>query len=87
MTHLYHAGATVWIITTAANPAIRGGVIIQVRGNELITETTIGYDVRLEGDNGTTVVTEANVFATLNDASIAYFTKLGGIAGSPCIVG
>jgi len=87
MTHTFHAGATVWVITTATYPAIRKGQIIQVRGNELTTETTITYDVRLEGDNGTTEIDEGKMSATLNAATEAYFISLGGVAGSPCVLG
>lgn len=83
----FNAGQTVWVITSDDNPALREGTVIQAKATELTSGTTFKYDVRLEGDNGTTDVVAAKIFADLNAATIAYFTALGGVAGSPCIVG
>lgn len=78
----------VWVITTAnavCNSAILSGIVIQVRINVLATvgspsgtTTTIKYDIRLEDENGTTVFEEVDVFATLNEATIEYSTRLSG---------
>lgn len=82
----------VWVITTASavcNSAILTGTVIQVRINVLAAvgspseTTTIKYDIRLDGENGTTEFDEEDVFATLNAATIEYFARLGG--GSPII--
>ena len=81
ITHTFDAGQTVWVITTASAScvsAIRKGVVIQVRGTALTTGDTVKYDVRLEGDNGTTETAEANIYATYGEASAAYAAKLGG---------
>lgn len=89
VTHNFHAGDTVSVITegTASCPsAIQGGVVIQVR----ITEQTSGfntkYDVRMGDEAGTTVILEANMFNTLEQAIAEYYSRLGGTTlptGSP----
>lgn len=82
----------VWVITTATdtcNSAVLAGTVIQVRINVLAAvgspseTTTIVYDIRIEGELGTTEFTEDDVFATLNAATLDYFARLGG--GSPII--
>lgn len=69
---------TVWIITPAGvcPSAVKEGVVIQVRANVLSTSTTILYDVRLVGNNGTNEFKEADLFATLSEAVIQYETRL-----------
>jgi hypothetical protein len=81
VTHNFHAGDTVSVITvaTASCPSgILSGVVIQVR----ITEQTSGfntkYDVRLGDDAGTTVILESNMFATLEQAIAEYYSRKGG---------
>jgi len=36
----------------------------------------VAYDVRLDGDNGTTEIAEANMFATLAEATAEYEIRL-----------
>jgi hypothetical protein len=84
----YNAGQTVAVITTGTTScpsAVREGVVIQATAIQLTSGTTYTYDVRLDGDNGTTRVAAANIFATIREAIAEYNTRLGG-AGSPPIV-
>ena len=76
--YLYAPNQTVWVITACSGSisAVRSGVVIQVRGTALITETTVRYDIRLDGDKGTTEFVEANVFATLAEAVAEYESRL-----------
>jgi len=37
---------------------------------------SVWYDVRLDGDNGTTEIAEANMFATLAEATAEYEIRL-----------
>lgn len=77
----FNAGQTVWVITTATDScvsAVREGVVIQATATELTSGQTFKYDVRLEGDNGTTEIAAANIYATINAAMDAYTISLGG---------
>jgi len=76
--HTYDPNDDVYVIITVGtcDPAVKAGTIIQVRANALITETTVAYDVRLSGDNGTTEIEEDDIFATLSDAVTEYETRL-----------
>jgi len=79
ITHLYDPAQTVWVITvaTASCPsAVKTGTVVQVRGTALITGDTVKYDIRFDGDNGTTEILEANIFSTLNAAVTEYETRL-----------
>jgi len=77
ITYAYDAGSEVWIITdNNCDPAVVSGLVIQVRGTALTTGTTIEYDIRLAGQDGTTPLAEADIFATLNDAVTEYETRL-----------
>ena len=88
----FEPNAIVWVITPSTavcNSAVLTGTVIQVRINVLAAlgspseVTTIKYDVRIETEYGTTEFEEEDVFATLNEATIEYFARLGG--GSPII--
>ena len=88
----FEPNTIVWVITPAGvvcNSAILSGTVIQVRINVLAAvgspseTTTIKYDIRIENENGTTEFEEVDVFATLNAATVEYFSRLGG--GSPLI--
>ena len=74
--HTYDAGQLIWVITTSAVPAVRGGKVIQVRATALTTGTTVAYDVRLDDDSGTTTILEVNMFATLVAAVDEYEVRL-----------
>ena len=85
VTHNFHAGDTVSVIT-GTPAAILQGIVIQVR----ITETsvvTVNYDVRLGDEAGTTTILESNMFTTLEEAAADYYHRLGGttatVVGSP----
>ena len=75
------AGQTVWVITTATDScpsAVREGIVIQVTAKELTSGQTFTYDVRLDGDNGTTEVAAGNIYSTINAAMDAYTISMGG---------
>lgn len=55
---------------------IQKGLVIQVRINALVTETTVDYDIRLDGEMGTTAFKEKDVFATLSAAVTEYESRL-----------
>ena len=77
----FNAGQTVWVITEAtANcvSAVREGVVIQATATELTSGQTFTYDVRLDGDNGTTEIPAGNIYATINAAMDAYTISMGG---------
>ena len=79
ITHTFDAGQSVWVITTASATcpsAVLGGIVIQVRAVQQTSGTTVAYDVRLDGDNGTTEIKEANMFATLAEATTEYEIRL-----------
>jgi len=83
----FPAGTNVWVITSSTPAALREGTVIIASATQLTSGTTYKYDVRLDGDNGTTTIAAANIFGTLNLATIEYFTRLGGVTGSPCTIG
>lgn len=79
ITHTFDAGQSVWVITTATAScpsAVLGGTVIQVRAVQQTSGTTVTYDVRLGSENGTTVVDEANMFASLAEATTEYEIRL-----------
>jgi len=78
ISYAYEPETVVWVITTANGcaSAVKEGTVIQVRANVLSTSTTVKYDVRLVGDDGTTEFDEADLFATLNDAITEYEARL-----------
>jgi len=79
ITHTFDAGQSIWVITTATATcpsAVLGGTVIQVRAVQQTSGTTVTYDVRLDGDNGTTVIVETNMFATLSEATAEYEIRL-----------
>ena len=85
VTYAYIPDQAVWVITSdeALCPiAIRSGVVLRVRISVLATGTTITYDVQIDGENGTEPFLEADVFATLPEASTAYEIRLS-TTGSP----
>lgn len=77
----YSAGQVVWVITTATATCaslVAAGTVVQARGSQLTTGTTIKYDIRLEDENGTTEFPEDQTFADVNAAMTAYSISLGG---------
>lgn len=75
----YEPNTTVWVITTdnnGCNPAVDTGIVIRVRIDVLTTETLIEYDIRLDGDKGTTVFVTADIFSTLTAAVDEYEIRL-----------
>lgn len=90
VTYKFEPTDVVWVITPSGavcNSGILTGTVIQVRINILTagspSSDVIKYDIRIEGNHGTTEFDEVDVFATLNEATIEYFDRLGG--GSPLI--
>ena len=80
--YLYDPNQSVYVIEPcdADNPngptAVRPGKIIQVRGEALVTETWLFYDVQVDGQSGTTEFLEADVFADLATAVAEYELRL-----------
>ncbi len=81
VTYAYEPEQAVWVITGGKCPAsVREGIVTYIRINITSmgspTSTEILYNVKLTGDNGTTEFLEADVFATLTDASTEYELRL-----------
>ena len=77
----FPAGSTVWVITTATDScpsAVREGVVIQAKATELTSGQTFKFDIRLNGNNGTTEFLESEIYATINAAMDAYTISMGG---------
>jgi len=76
--YLYDPNQAVWVITdgTTCDSAVIAGTIIQVKGNVLTTGSTLAYDVRLDGNNGTNEFLETDIFDTLNAAVAEYEARL-----------
>jgi len=69
----------VWVIKTNGSgcpSAVVAGIVIQVRITAQITETIIEYDIRLDGDNGTTEIIEDDIFVSLEAAVNEYEIRL-----------
>ena len=81
--YLYDPNQDVFVIDECENPsgvgdiiAVRPGEVIQVRGEVLVTESNLFYDIRVDGQSGTTEFIEADVFATLAEATAEYELRL-----------
>ena len=84
VTYLYEPNDVVWAISSGATcpTAVLKGTILRVRiivsvgtGSPAVT-TKIYYDIRLDGNLGTTEFLEADVFATLAAATTEYENRL-----------
>lgn len=58
------------------NTFVHAGEVIRVRIEILVTATTIKYDVRLNGEIGTKVFNESDIYADKTSALTAYETKI-----------
>lgn len=80
--YLYDPNQSVYVIElcdpdeTRGSSAVRPGKVIQVRGEVLVTETKLFYDVQVDGQSGTTEFLEADVFADLATAIAEYELRL-----------
>ena len=81
--YLFDPNQDVFVIDECENPsgagdiiAVRPGEVIQVRGEVLVTESNLFYDIRVDGQSGTTEFLEADVFATLAEATTEYELRL-----------
>lgn len=76
--YLYDPNQQVYVINvcTNNNMYVIGGTVLRIRSEVLLTTTTLKYDVRLQGNNGTIEFEESDVFATLNDAMTEYQLRL-----------
>jgi len=81
--YLYDPNQDVFVIAECDNPdaagtiiAVRPGEVIQIRGEVLVTDTNLFYDIRVDGQSGTTEFIEADVFATLAEATAEYEIRL-----------
>ena len=69
----------VYVIDTCEDPAIlavRKGVVLRVKANVLVTETTLIYDVKIDGGKGTFEFEETDVFADKPTAIADYQTRI-----------
>jgi len=78
--YLYDPNQVVWVISTVECDndilAIETGTIIQLVTTTNATETTLVYDVRIDGKAGTFKYEEVDIFSTLNDATVEYELRL-----------
>lgn len=76
--YTYEPNQTVWVISGGKSCplAVEEGLVIRVRGNALTTGTTVRYDIRVRVDKGTSEFIEADVFASLSDATTEYQNRL-----------
>ena len=80
--YLYDPNQSVFVIEPCdvddarSGTAVRPGKVIQVRGEVLVTQSLLFYDVQVDGQSGTTEFIEADVFATLADAVAEYELRL-----------
>lgn len=78
--YLYDPNQDVYVIAPCDEDskvtAVRPGRVIRVRAEVLVTETTLEYDVRVDGQSGTTELPEADIFADLASAVTEYQTRL-----------
>ena len=75
--HAYDPNQSIYVIDSCdGNPFISGGVVIRVRINVLVSETTIKYDIRLDGTSGTKEYNESDVFVDKASALTAYDAKI-----------
>ncbi len=84
VTYAYEPNVVVWAISVGVNCpiAVLKGTILRVRiivsvgtGSPPVT-TKNYYDIRLDGNLGTTEFLETDVFATLADATTEYENRL-----------
>lgn len=84
VTYLYEPNDVVWVISNGTDcpSAVLSGTVLRVRiivsvgtGSPVVT-TNIYYDIRLDGNLGTSEFLEADVFSTLNAATTEYNTRL-----------
>lgn len=83
VTYLYEPNDVVWVISGGSCPsAVLTGTVLRVRiivsvgtGSPSVT-TKNYYDIRLDGNLGTTEFLEADVFATLALATAEYEIRL-----------
>lgn len=74
--YLFDPNQTVWVIAPCAESlTILEGVVVRVRG-EVLTSTTVSYDIRIGDSAGTERFEEADVFASLVDAGNEYVARL-----------
>lgn len=78
--YLYDPNQVVWVISTVECDnnilAVESGTVIQLVTTTNATETTLAYDVRVDGKAGTSKYVEADIFPTLNAATLEYEIRL-----------
>jgi len=78
--YLYDPNQNVYVIYSACDDntiaAVQPGVVIRVRGEVLVTTADLHYDVRVDGQSGTTELVEADVFPDLATAIAEYQSRL-----------
>ena len=78
--YLYDPNQVVYVIDNCDDPssvlAVVRGEVIRVRAEVLVSETTLEYDVRLDGNAGTKEFVEADIFPDLATAITEYQNRL-----------
>lgn len=77
--YLYDPNQSVYVIDTLCDTpttAVRAGIVIRIRAEELVTISKLFYDVQVDGQSGTTEFVEADVFTDLATAIAEYEIRL-----------
>lgn len=80
ISYLYDPNQDVYVIDTCDDSSsvisVIAGTVIRVNGTVLVSETTLTYDIRLDGNIGTKTFEEADVFTDLASAVTEYQSRL-----------
>jgi len=75
----FDPGQVIWVIdetVCTSGLTVLQGTVVRVRGELLITTSTVNYDIRIGTNAGTKAFVEADIFATLAEAVAEYEIRL-----------
>lgn len=78
--YLYDPNQNIYVISECDEkrnpPYVTGGIVMRIRSEVLVSETTIVYDIRLDGYGGTQEFAEADVFLDKATAVAEYSNRV-----------